>query len=325
MLRLPGARGILVSRERRIPVAEGLCVAMATFTSLFFPVLSLWVGASLLGLPHVLSGIRHVGLRRSLHPMTKACIGASIAVGAFTLMQLTSGVPIFVGLFALSMGVEVLASRARTVPKLFWLATVALGAGAAWRWPYFFIIGASHLHALSSMSFFSTEARRRGIRVWPLWALSVAAAGAVIVGALDPVFASAAWARSLGPDEVVGILGSSPMLLGRSLFLYAFSQSLHYMVWLRLMPELDRESPVPQSFRQALARLRRDFGRWTVPALVLCAIGGIAMLLGGRTARDAYFVVVYFHIGLEAAGWMRLQLNFGPGQNSRGPNLCPGS
>ena len=330
MLRLPGAREIFVSRERRIPVAEALCVAMATFTSLFFPVLSLWVGASLLGLPHVLSGIRHVSVRRSLHPLTKACIAVSIAVGALTLMHLTSGVPIFVGLFALSMGVEVLASRAGAVPKLFWLATVALGAGAAWRWPYFFVIGVSHLHALSSMSFFSTEARRRGIRVWPLWALSVAAAGVVLVGALDPLFANAAWARSLGPDEVVGILdqmagGSTPTLLARSLFLYAFSQSLHYLVWLRLMPELDRDSPVPQSFRQALVRLRRDFGRWTVPALVLCAIGGMAMLLGGRSARDAYFVLVYFHIGLEAAGWLRLKLNYGPGHNSRSvPIYAPG-
>lgn len=328
MLRVPGARDIFVSRERRIPVAEALCVAMATFTSLFFPVLSLWVGASLLGVPHVLSGIRHVAIRRSLHPLTKACIAVSIAVGALTLMRLTSGIPIFVGLFALSMGVEVLASRAGAGRRIFWLATVALGAGAAWHWPYFFIIGVSHLHALCSMSFFSTEARRRGIRVWPLWAMSIAVIGAVLVGVLDPLFAQTTWERSLGPDEVVSILGhvagsSTPILLARSLFLYAFSQSLHYMVWLRLMPELDRRSPVPQSFRQALAGLRRDFGRWTVPALVLCAIGGVAMLLGGRSARDVYFVLVFFHIGLEAAGWLRLQLNFGPGQNSKvPPNLC---
>jgi hypothetical protein len=97
------------------------------------------------------------------------------------------------------------------------------------------------------------------------------------------------------------------------------------MVWLRLMPELDRHSPVPQSFRQALARLRRDFGRWTVPALVLCAIGGMAMLLGGRPARDVYFVLVYFHIGLEAAGWLRLQINYDSCHNLRTlPDYGPG-
>jgi hypothetical protein len=322
MLRVPGARDIFVCRERRIPVAEALCVAMATFTSLFFPVVSLWVGASLLGLPHVLSGIRHVAVQRSLHPLTKACTAVSIAVGALTLMHLTSGAPAFVVLFALSMGVEVLASRARAVPKAFWLATVALGAGAALRWPYFFFIAVTHLHALTSMGFFSTAGRRRSIRVWPLWALSLAVTGATLVGALDPLFAQTSWAHSLGPDEVVSILGyvagsSSPALLARSLFLYAFSQSLHYMVWLRLMPELDRHSPVPQSFRQALVQLRRDFGRWTIPALALCAIGGMAMLLGGRSARDVYFVLVYFHIGLEAAAWLRLQLSDGPGHNLR--------
>jgi hypothetical protein len=32
------------------------------------------------------------------------------------------------------------------------------------------------------------------------------------------------------------------------------------------------------------------------------------MLWVGRSARDAYYVLVYFHIGLEAAAWLRLQL-----------------
>jgi hypothetical protein len=298
-------------------VAEALCVAIATFTSLGFPVLSLWVGAALLGLPHVLSGIRHVAIRRSLHPLTKACIAASVILGALTLMHLTSGTPFFVGLFALSMAIEVLTSRVRTPLKAFCLVCLALGTGLALRWPYLFIVGVTHLHALTSLSFFSTEARRRGIRVWPLWALSSLVTAATLLGVLDPLFAQRAWAQNLGPDAVVLIVGhvvgtSSPQLLARSLFLYAFGQSLHYMVWLRLVPEVDRPSPVPQSFRQALVHLQRDFGRWMVPALALCALGGMAMLLGGRAARDAYFVLVYFHIGLEATGWLRLQLGVSP-------------
>jgi len=86
----------------------------------------------------------------------------------------------------------------------------------------------------------------------------MAVTAAALIGALDGLFAHAAWAQSLGPDAIVRLVGdvagsSNPKLLPRSLFLYAFSQSVHYGVWLRLIPELDWPSPVPQGWRQASA------------------------------------------------------------------------
>jgi hypothetical protein len=314
VLRGPGIRAIFIRPERRVPVAEALCVATAAATSVASPVVSLWLGASVLGLPHILSGIRHVAVRRSLHPLTRVCVLASVILGVLTLVHLTSGIPFFIGLFALSMAIEVLTSTAPTAQKAVFLPGVALGAVVALHWSYFFVIAVTHLHTLTSLSFFSIEARRRGIRVWPLWGLSLLVVAAALSGALDTIISQRAWAQNMGPDAVVQILGhvvdtSSATMLARSLFFYAFGQSLHYMVWLRLVPEVDRSSPVPQSFSLALANLKRDFGRWTVPALALCVVGGIAMIVSGRAARDAYFVLVYFHIGLEAAGWLRLRLN----------------
>jgi hypothetical protein len=87
--------------------------------------------------------------------------------------------------------------------------------------------------------------------------------------------------------------------------LYAFGQSLHYMVWLRLMPEIDRGTPTPSSFRRAFQSLKQDFGSWTLPVLGLCAVSCTAMLFGGQPAREAYFALAYFHIGLEGAGLTR--------------------
>ena len=47
---------------------------------------------------------------------------------------------------------------------------------------------------------------------------------------------------------------------------------------------------------------------FALPALGLCVLAAMGMLLGGAGARALYFAVVYFHIGLEAAALMRLAL-----------------
>jgi len=91
----------------------------------------------------------------------------------------------------------------------------------------------------------------------------------------------------------------------RGLFLYAFGQSLHFAVWLRLMPEVDRPARVPKPLRRALAEFRMDFGRWAWPLLAVAAVSVVLLFAGGGPAREAYFALTYFHVGLEAAALAR--------------------
>jgi hypothetical protein len=74
---------------------------------------------------------------------------------------------------------------------------------------------------------------------------------------------------------------------------------------LRLVPELERPSKVPPSFRRALALFEADFGRWARPLLVVCVASLPLILFGGGVAREAYFALTYFHVGLEAAALAR--------------------
>jgi len=67
------------------------------------------------------------------------------------------------------------------------------------------------------------------------------------------------------------------------------------------VPELERPSKVPHSFRRALALFEADFGRWARPLLVVCVASLPLILFGGGVAREAYFALTYFHVGLEAA------------------------
>src|SRR4051794_29364262 len=82
LLRVHGVREIFVSRERRIPVAEFLCVVMSLVVSALAPVMALWTGAALFGIPHVLSGIRHLGVRRKVHLVSKVMMVAGSVLGA---------------------------------------------------------------------------------------------------------------------------------------------------------------------------------------------------------------------------------------------------
>src|SRR5207244_3741162 len=93
----------------------------------------------------------------------------------------------------------------------------------------------------------------------------------------------------------------SAALLRRGLFLYVLGQQLHFAVWLRLFPDVERERAVPPAFRRAFERLRAELGGFTWPAVVLAVGGALAVFLGQGLGREAYFALTYFHLGLEAA------------------------
>jgi len=85
-----------------------------------------------------------------------------------------------------------------------------------------------------------------------------------------------------------------------TVLLFAFLQSIHYLVWIRLIPEEDRKQPTPRGFRKSYDALRQDFG-WVF--LALCALGllffiGYA-LISPQLARTDYLTLISFHGFLE--------------------------
>jgi hypothetical protein len=212
--------------------------------------------------------------------------------------------------FAASVGAEIATAPSSVFRRTALLAVLVAATLAALRFHVLFLVAVTHLHAVGSIVFFAVAARKRGVSALPIVVGGIVVAVLVLSGRVDGLLRSPEWARSFGPDAVVDLVNApfewaSDALLQQSLALYAFGQSLHYMVWLRLMPEIDRGSPTPSSFRRAFQSLKQDFGSWTLPVLGLCAVSCTAMLFGGRPAREAYFALAYFHIGLEGAGLTR--------------------
>lgn len=303
LLRVRPLRRIFVDPRRRIPVAGVVAVGVAFVLAAWQPLISLWLGAALFGVPHVVSGVRQVAVRDGVEPLTRlACLGA-LVVGVAQLAGAGDGaIRVYVVLFAIAVAAEL---RGRGAPAIALCAAVALIS------PRLTLVALAHLHGLSSVAYFAARARRRGVAAWPI----VLATAFVLVGGASGLF-DRLWMPTLYAPrsaaasivaEAAGSVGWNPtaIALRRALFLYAFGQALHFAVWLRLVPDVDRGSPVPHSFGRAWQLLRADLGRFAVPAIALCLASAPLILVGGGSAREAYFALTYFHVGLEAAGLAR--------------------
>ena len=314
-VRVEPARRIFVVRESRVLAGALVAVATSFAVAAWQPLVALWLGAALFGVPHVVSGIRYVAVRERPAAATRALIALAIGVGVVELVgsgtRIADGaVRAYVILFAAAALVEPGARRARTRFSVIAAAVVVVAALALVA-PRLTLIALAHLHGLGAVAWFARRARARGVVVWPFVAAVALVMLGGALGAFDALWAPTLWAPRSAAASIVAeaagsaLDGASAIALRRALFLYAFGQALHFVIWLRLVPELERPSKVPQSFRRALALFEADFGRWARPLLVACVVAAPLMLWGGGAAREAYFALTYFHVGLESAALMR--------------------
>jgi hypothetical protein len=306
-MRVPVARRVFTDARLRIPIFGVVAVSLGAAAAATAPLVLLWLSAALFGVPHVVSGLRHVAVLREARRNTKLFTGLGVALGAAQLLGAGDwSARGFVVLFSLSAFAELALHRSTWRAKLIAVAVaVAATAGVVWPLPALLVL--SHLHAVSSLAFVAQRARERRIVIWPVIAVVTAVAAAGALGAFDallagPLLAPRSAMDSITAEAVGSALGHpSAVLFRRALFLYAFGQSVHFTSWLKLVPELDRPSTVPQSLRVTLARFRAELGAWAIPAIVLCVAASAAMLLGGGIARETYFALTYAHLGLEGA------------------------
>jgi len=305
-------RRVFVDGARRLLAMQALALVAAFTLALRWPLISLWIGAALFGVPHVLGGVRAVAVKRRVSVVTVivSLLAAGVGVGQLAGAG-DAALRLFVILFAVAVGAELAGARRGLPATASALAALTALVAAALASPRLALLALIHLHGLGSLAFFAMEARRRRLphRLFVGAAVAVMVAG--VAGALDGALASTLLApRGAAGSivrEAVGVAGqnASWAVFHRGLFLYAFGQSLHFAVWLRLMPEVDRRARVPKPLGSTLADFRTDFGRWAVPLLLLAGVSVVLLFAGGGPAREAYFALTYFHVGLEAAALAR--------------------
>ncbi|XXF77429.1 hypothetical protein P2318_30910 [Myxococcaceae bacterium GXIMD 01537] len=305
-LAAPWAAPLFADRARRVAWLGAGCVAWAFLLTLTVPLWSLVLGPVLLGVPHLVSDVRYLVVRPGLHRRLgwMLCAGApllAVGLGAGPEVGLLALVPAVLGAggswwrkglaLAAWAALTVLAMRSGTgFQRVFLHAHNALAVALWWCW------------------------RPREARAWGTPLLVLGGTGALLLGAAEPIMdAVGAWtAPGTGASfaEFVEALApvDEPVLALRLVLTFAFLQSVHYGVWLRLIPEDDRTRAAPRPWRATWRALVDDFGVPALAGFALVALGvvawGVVDLAG---ARSGYLRLATFHGYLElavAARWL---------------------
>jgi hypothetical protein len=288
-------------RRRRVFWLGVASVVSAFVVTGLVPLWSLALGPVVLGVPHLVSDVRYLVVRPGLHrrPLLLVLAGAPLLATSF-------GAGPEVGLASVLPAVLVGMRRPSWRLALVLAGWAALTV-AAWRDAFTFQLGFLHAHNLVAVLLWWLLSPRAPAMAWvPL--LTLAGTAAIFAGALDPLVTvaggwSAPWTGTSFTEFVETITPAmDPTLAARLVLSFCFLQSVHYAVWLRLVPDDERPRPAPRTFRATWAALEQDFGRWPLVACVAVAFGIAGWGLWSLPdARLGYLRLAAFHGYLELA------------------------
>jgi hypothetical protein len=303
LLRLCGApgRNLLRDRQARVALSGALGVVTSLAFSTLAPLLLLTLGPLLLGVPHLVADLRYMVARQGLHRRRGFWLLVAPCLALCVLQpRLCWG--------SCAVAGAVLAARAPIAARLAMLVPCAGLTFAAQRLGPRADVLFAHAHNLMALALWVAWARAAKQQVLPALAL-YALGGALIfggvaervlfeVGTLDPsrlAIDAGLLVPSLSPVE-------HPLWGLRWLLFFAFSQSLHYLVWLRLIPDEARERPGIRPFAASYRALRAELGPWLLGAGLAATLGLLALALRELPlARNLYLQLALFHGPLEIA------------------------
>jgi len=314
------ARSILIDREKRVAVMGGALLVAAFFATSTLPIVMLALGPLVWGIPHILGDLRYLIARPGLHKRP-------LVLGAIGIGVLAAGLGLGVRGGLIGAALALFAAKTTWPRRLLGLAVAAALFGLAQRGPFLADIAFAHLHNLVAVLIWWAWRRRKTfLHLIPLGMFFLGCV-ALLLGAAEPLFTWSGGGEApftgLGMYELSWSLSPSPMdpFSSRLVVLYAFAQSAHYIVWLRLMPEDDRPSKTPRSYKQSFSALKKDLGGLL---LWLSALGALFLMgwafMGPGHARDGYLRLAFFHGHLELAAFALL---WAEGRLHARPSLAP--
>jgi len=303
----PVAVPLLRRRDLRVAVFGASVLLFSLLGTLLAPFWLLALGPVLLGTPHLLSDLRYLVFRPGLHRRRGFQIGVALPVLAAGL----NWYPMEFGLLAVA-GAVVLA-RGSISRKAIVAALLAASAWAVWRTGALSQLVFAHLHNFIAVLlwWFWRPGRKAVSAFIPLTFFLLS--GLLLCGWLTPYGPALSWAPAdlAAPDHMAEMAPGLTADWGlRLVLLFAFAQSVHYGVWLRLIPEDDRPQPSPRTFGASVRALRMDMGATVLAAaIVLGLVFALWAVLDLTASRSGYLRLALFHgyLELAVAAWFFIE------------------
>lgn len=313
-LRIGVLRGVLLDKQRRIPLLLGGHAAMALLLAVFAPTWLLLSGPLLLGVPHLVADVRYLILRPALSARARGLLLGGSAL--LLLLRLAPGLGLGSGdeaellvAGALLFGCIALAARKQAWRRVgLALGAALLLASAGWLWPRAFRVGLAHAHNVVALGLWSFGfARQR--RVAGLLGLAFVGVGALLLATPLAWFGfKVGLQQCFGLHTLQAAAALAPGVRSTTLALgvvasFAFLQALHYAVWLYAVPQEETRGNATLSFRMSARQLRRELGSWGFAGATALTIAvPVAALWGSAVAvKDLYLSLASFHAYLELA------------------------
>ncbi|PRQ08652.1 hypothetical protein ENSA7_16580 [Enhygromyxa salina] len=295
---MPVSSRLAGARELRVAVIGVSVVIVALLASLIAPLWMLALGPIVLGVPHLLADLRYCVVRPGWHRDRRLWLTA-----AAPLVGVGLGAPLEYGLLGVAASALVIdGAWARRIAVV--VAALGLGVG---------------VRALGSTAdlIFAHAHNFVAVGLWAAWRpregklhLAVLGAFVLVSAALSLGLGDFVWSAGLAAGVPAGLDARTHVAtlapgLGqpwglRLVLLYCFAQSVHYGVWLRLVPEDDRDRPTPRSFRASYRALCGELSPWLLGLFTLAAIGlAVWACVDLTQARTGYLRFARFHGMLE--------------------------
>jgi len=301
----PWVRPLVRRRALRVTAAGCAVVGFSLAATLVSPFWLLALGPVLLGVPHLVADVRYLVLRPGLHRrrLLWLPVGVPLLLAGTSHFTMTSGLTACAAMALLARG-----GRGR---KGVALGVIGVLMATAWAVGDVAALIFAHAHNFIAVLLWWCWRPRDGWRqqaVVPL--LFLAVSGLLLLGVWQPWAQGMLWQPpGLGPDYHLSFLGpgvAEPWAL-RLVLLFAFAQSVHYGVWLRLIPEDDRPQETPRTFRASARALLADTGAPLLAGAVMIALGiALWSVFDLMAARENYLRLALFHGYLEliAVTWL---------------------
>ncbi|MFO0756710.1 MAG: hypothetical protein U0359_09475 [Byssovorax sp.] len=306
---------VLRRRALRIEARAALAILTALLLAVVAPAFMLALGPLVFGVPHVTAEIRYLLVRRGFP--RGALVAAALYCAALSGSRLAEQLLHAPGMFAPieitlaacgTLGAGLWAARTGgSYPRLAALAVLIALAGAlsvqhALAARLVFV----HLHNFGALLLWLLVFRKRGPLPRVAFVLLAGALALLLSGATLPLSARLGALTLLGVDLArvaawltPGVALSIAMPLA---LVHAFSDSVHYVTWLALIPEEEIRAEGSLTFRMTLRSLRRDLGLAGIGAVGLClAIVAVGSAFNLAETRRYYFAAAGFHGYLELA------------------------